>query len=127
MSNIPHEVTAHVVVEFARNFLRTLAGKYGGAATLNEIRVMNQVVLCYTKRRDCSVTRLQKATGIPISTISRIVMNLQSKDWLSDRQDPSDGRKRIISLGPRSLDRTTEDISKLIQWINDFRDHGLPT
>ncbi len=127
MSNNPHEVTAHVVVEFAKNLFRMLAVKYGGASTLNELRIMNQVNLCHIKGRSCSVTALHKVTGIPISTVSRSVSNLQGEGWLSDRRDRTDGRKRIISRGRRSLDRTPEDISKSIQWINDFRDHGLPT
>ncbi len=104
-----------------------LAEKYGGASTLNELRVMNQVILCHIKGRSCSVTTLHKATEIPIATVSRAVSNLQREGWLSDRRDISDGRKRIISPGHRSLDLTPEDISKTIHWINDFRDHGLPT
>jgi len=127
MSNNPHEVTAHVVVEFAKNTFRILAEKYGGASTLNELRVINQVILCHIKGRSCSVTALHKATGIPKSTVSRIVTNLQRDGWVSDRPDRTDRRKRIISPGHRSLDRTPEDISKAIQWINDFRDRGLPT
>ncbi len=127
MSNNPHEVTAHVVVEFAKNLFGMLAEKYGGASTLNELRVMNQVILCHIKGRSCSVTALHTVTGIPISTVSRTVSNLQREGWVLDRRDRTDGRKRIISPGHRSLDRTTEDISKSIQWINDFRDHGLPT
>ena len=127
MSNNPHEVTAHVVVEYAKNLFRMLTEKYGGASTLNELRVINQVILCHSKGRSCSVTALYKATGIPKSTVSRIVTNLQRDGWVSDRPDRTDRRKRIISLGPSSLDRTTEDINKAVQWINDFRDRGLPT
>ena len=127
MSNTPHEVTAPVVVEFAKILFRMMGEKYGGACTLNELRVMNQVVLCHIKGRTCSVTAFHKATGIPKSTVSRTVCNLQREGWLSDRRDITDGRKRIISPGQRSLDQTPEDINKSIQWINDFRNHGLPT
>ena len=127
MSIYPHEVTAQVVVEYTRKLFRMLAEKYGGASTLNELRVMNQVILCHIKGRSCSVTALHKATEIPIATVSRAVSNLQREGWLSDRRDITDGRKRIISPGHRSLDLTPEDISKSIHWINDFRDHGLPT
>ncbi len=127
MSNNPHEVTAHVVVEFTKNLLRMLGEKYGSAATLNELRVMNQVILCHIKGRSCSVTALHKETGIPKSTVSRTVCTLQSDGWISDRRDRTDGRKRIISPGHRSLDQTPEDINKSIQWINNFRDHGLTT
>ncbi len=127
MSNNQHEVTAHVVVEFAKNLLKMLGEKYGSTTTLNELRIMNQVILCHINGRSCSVTALHKETGIPISTVSRTVCNLQREGWISDRQHRTDGRKRIISPGDRSLDQTSEDMSKLVQWMNDYRDHDLPT
>jgi len=127
MSNNPNEVTAHVVVEFAKNLLTMLNEKYGSATTLNELRVMNQVNLCHINGRSCSVTALHKETGIPISTVSRTVCNLQREGWISERQHRTDGRKRIISPGDRALDQTPEDISKLIHWMNGYRDHDLAT
>ncbi len=125
MISKPHDVQAQAGVEFARNLLRQLADKYGGASTLNELRVMNQIVLCHLKGRFCSVTALHKVTGIPIPTVSRSVANLQNDGWLSERRDPTDGRKRLITLGPRSLQRISDDIERGIRCINDFRTHGL--
>lgn len=122
-----HDVTPQVVVEFSRNLLRQLAEKYGGDCTLNELRVMNQILRCSLQGQSCSVTALHKVSGIPMPTVSRSVAHLQNDGWLSERPDPDDGRKRIISLGPRSLALTWNDINERIQWINDFRDHGLPT
>ncbi len=122
-----HDVTPQVVVEFSRNLLRQLAAKYGGDCTLNELRVMNQILRCSLQGKSCSVTALHKVTGIPMPTVSRSVAHLQNDGWLSERPDPDDGRKRLISLGPRSLALTWNDINERIQWINDFRDHGLPT
>jgi DNA-binding MarR family transcriptional regulator len=69
------------------------------------LRVINQVVSCCLAGRTCSVTALHKVTGIPVPTVSRAVANLQNDGWLSDQQDPADGRKRIISLGPRWIGR----------------------
>ena len=43
-----------------------------------------------------------------------------------ERQDPTDGRKRIISFGPRSEESTPDDIGRSVQWIKDFRKNGLP-
>ena len=120
MSNKPHDVTAQVVIEFTRKLYSALAEKYGGDRTLNELRVMNQIICCSLKGRTCSVTALHKVTGIPIPTVSRSVANLQSHGWLSSRQDPNDGRKRIISLGPRSLDRIDEDIAADVEWFEKF-------
>lgn len=127
MSNFPHPITAQVVVEFSRNLLKDLAEKYGGACTLNELRVMNQIIRCSLAGRTCCVTALHQITGIPIPTVSRSVISLQKNGWLSDRRDPTDGRKRIISLGPRSLELTGDDINSRVEWINAFRENGLPT
>ncbi len=126
MANKPHDVTPQAVVGFTRSLYLLLAEKFGGDTTLNELRVMNQIILCHFKGRCCSVTALHKVTGIPIPTVSRVVAHLQYSGYLVDRRDPDDGRKRIISLGPRSLELTWDDINARVQWINDFREHGLP-
>jgi DNA-binding MarR family transcriptional regulator len=126
MINKKHDVTAQAVIEFSRNGLRILAEKYGGDCTLNEVRVMIQIIRCQLEGRTCSVTNLHKATGIPIPTVSRAVANLQRDGWLSEKRDPTDGRKRLISFGPRSLQNTPDDIKLSIQWINNFFRHGLP-
>ncbi len=124
--NEPYDVTAPAVVEFMRNLFRTQAERYGSAATLNELRVMNQVILCRLNGRSCSVTALHKVTGIPKPTVSRVVANLQDDGYLSDRRDPDDGRKRIISVGPSFLELVHDDIDGAIRWINDSREHGRP-
>ncbi len=126
MINKTHDVTPQAVVEFARNGLKILAEKYGGDCTLNEARVMIQIIRCDLEGRTCSVTALHKATGIPIPTVSRAVANLQSEGWLSEQRDPTDGRRRLITFGRRSLEKTPDDIERSIQWINNFREHGLP-
>jgi len=70
------------------------------------------------------VTALHKVTGIPLPTVSRAVANLQRDGWLSEEQDPTDGRKRLISFGPRSIKTTPGDIERSIQWIEDFRSNN---
>ncbi len=109
-----HEVTAQAVVEFARNGLNILAEKYGGECTLKEARVMIQIIRCQLEGRNCSVTALHKVTGIPIPTVSRAVTNLKCDGWLSEQPDPTDGRKRLISFGSRSLQTTPDDIERSI-------------
>lgn len=121
----PHDVTAPAVVEFVRNLFNTLARKYGSDCTLNELRIMNQIIRCSLMGWTCSVTALHKATGISIPSVSRAVTKFQKNGWLSDNRDPANGRKRIVSLGPRSLKETRDDIDKSICWINNFRDNGL--
>ena len=126
MNNEPHDITAQAVVEFARFGLKILAEKYGGDCTLNEARVMIQIIRCHLEGRTCSVTALHKATGIPIPTVSRAVANLQNDGWLSEQRHPTDGRRRVISFGPRSLEKTPDDIERSIRWLNNFFEHGLP-
>jgi DNA-binding MarR family transcriptional regulator len=104
-----------------------MAEKYGGECTINEVRVMNQIICCHLQETYCCVTSLHKETGIPMPTVSRCVIKLQAEGWLSEKRDPDDGRKRIISLGPRSLNETLDDVSRSIRWLNNFRNHGLPT
>ena len=59
---------ARAVIEFARNGLTILAEKYKGDCTLNEVRVMIQIIHCQLERRTCSMAALHKVTGIPIPT-----------------------------------------------------------
>ena len=125
MINQTHEVTAPAVVDFMRTMLKTLSDRFGGEITLNELRVITQVVQCHLAGRTCSVTALHRITGIPIPTVSRSVAHLQSEGWLSERLDPSDGRKRTIFIGPRSMKLAQDDINVGIQWFNDVPDHGL--
>ena len=87
---------------------------------------MNQVFWCHLDGQCCSVPALQKVTSIPLTTVSRIVTNLLSDGWLSEQQDPTDGRKRIISLGLRALKWAYDDIDEQVQWFDDFRERGLP-
>ena len=116
---------AQAVVEFARHGLKIIADKYGGDCTLNEARIMVQIISCQLAGRTCSVTALHKVTEIPIPTVSRAVANLQREGWLTDRPDPNDGRKRIISFGPRSLESTPGDIEQSVKWILDYRKKRL--
>lgn len=127
MFDKPHDLTAPAAVGIARNLLRHLAEKYGGETTLNEVRVINQVIHCHLNGGRCSVTALHKVTGIPMPTVSRAVANLLRDNWLSERRDPADGRKRVITLGPRSLQRTSDDIDRGIGWINDCLEQRLTT
>lgn len=120
------EILAKAVVEFARNGLKIISDKYGGDCTINEARVMVQIIRCHLEGDTCSVTTLHRMTGIPLPTVSRAVANLQREGWVADDPDPTDGRKRIISFGPRSLESTPGDLNVSVQWMRDFMKHGLP-
>ena len=117
-------LTPEAVVQFAKNGLKTLSDKYGGDCTLNEARVMVQIIQCHLAGRTCSVTALHRATGIPIPTVSRAVANLQREGWLADQRDPNDGRRRVITFGPRSLESTPGDIEEATLWLNESAKRG---
>jgi len=125
MSNKPHDVTAPDVLELTRILLRTLAEQHGGDCTFDQLRVMNQISRCNLDGRTCSVTALHRVTGIPIRTVSRVVANLRHDGWLSERQNPTDRRRQIISLGPRTLKAARKDIDRATRLINVIREHGL--
>jgi DNA-binding MarR family transcriptional regulator len=127
MNENVRDVTAQVIIEFTRKLYRALAEKFGGDCTLNEVRVMNQIMLCSLNGEFCNVTGLHKETGIPMPTVSRSVANLQRKGWLTTQQDPDDGRRRIVTLGPRSVELATRDIEETAKWFNDVLEHGLAT
>ncbi len=126
MSNKMHDVTPKALLEFHRNLLRELSMNYGGDTTINELRVLNQIIYCGIEGRTCSVTALHKVTGIPMPTVSRAVTNLQNGGWLCETRDPDDGRKRVITLSPRSRKQTIGEIDGKVQWVNEFRQRGLP-
>ena len=125
MNKNAHDVTVQVIVEFTRGLYKLLAEKHGGDCTLNELRVMNQIICCCLQGQTCCVTDLHKVTGIPIPTVSRSVAHLQSNGWLSEQQDPDDGRKRIVTLNPRALEMVSSNIEEMAEWFNDYREHGL--
>ena len=125
MSDSPYEITAETLVQFHRTLLKELSDAYGGDSTLNEVRIMNQIISCSLKGRTCSVTALQRITEIPLATVSRSVASLQEGGWVSERADPNDGRKRILSLGPRSEELTFDAIEEKVEWFKNVQKYGL--
>ena len=115
-----HDIHGEVVLEFTRKLYRGLAECYGGDCTLNELRVMNQIILCQFKGRFCSVTALHQATAIPLPTVSRCVCNLRRKGWLDEQAHPDDGRRRIISLSSDFLRIARREIGKKADWLNNY-------
>ncbi len=91
MTNKPHDVTAQAVVQFTRILFGVLSEKNGGDTTLNELRVMNQIILCHIKGRCCSVTALHKVTGI--STLAQT-----SLDYISSFESDSILHREYIQI-----------------------------
>ena len=112
------------IIEFTRHLFSALSEERGGDTTLNELRLMNQVIICHLKGKTCSVTSLHEKTGIPVPTVSRILTALQYSGWLCDRRDPNDGRKRIISLSTETITKLNADLLCMTEWFSAFREQG---
>jgi DNA-binding MarR family transcriptional regulator len=112
------EFSREDVVELIRMALSSLAEVRAGDTTVNELRVVNQLIICHLHGRSCTVTSLHHRTKIPMPTVSRIVAQLQSKGWIYDEQDPEDGRRHIIKLKPGALQTMTIDFDSLAGWLN---------
>ena len=95
-----------------------MAQKYGGDCTLNELRIANAVSVRSLAGEPCSPTLLAQDTGIPKSTVSRSLASLVSKGWLNDRTDPADRRRRIIQLSEIAIQRRSEDLREVINWLS---------
>ncbi len=125
-STEPVEFTGEVVVEFIRQLLEDLIRVRAGETTVNELRIVNQLIICHLNGFECTVTSLHRRTRIPMPTVSRIVTQLQCKGWVCDSQDPHDGRRRIIKLKPDALETMTIDFEAMAEWLNAFSRRGLP-
>jgi DNA-binding MarR family transcriptional regulator len=126
MSTDRREFTREVVAEFIRQILNNLSQVRAGETTVNELRIINQLVNCFMHGHHCTVTSLHRRTRIPLPTVSRIVAQLHGKGWIFDEQDPYDGRKRIIRLRPEAMETMALDFTALADWLNEYSERGLP-
>lgn len=113
----------YLIIEMTHELFEMLSDKFGGDKTLNEIRVMNQVIGCDHARQACEVSFLAETTGIAISTVRRVVGNLFDQGFLHERINPDDRRRTIITLGPRS-ERITDDIEEIRERITALREEA---
>jgi DNA-binding MarR family transcriptional regulator len=71
--------------------------KYGGETTLNEFRVMNQIIICYLQGSSpCTFRCLVSKIPVKRSTISRAVTRLVQRECVREEIDPRDRRRRLI-------------------------------
>lgn len=124
MGSQKHDFSPPAIIEFTRHLFNGLTQERGGDTTLNELRLMNQIIICHLKGRCCSVTSLHDKTGIPLPTVSRIVTSLQYSGWLTDRPDPNDGRKRILALSSDAVKKLNADLHCMVEWFSAFRENG---
>lgn len=90
-------------------YLDMVASKYGGDATVNEVRVMNCVFRGHMIGKDVGVSFISRELGIPKSTVSRAVLDLRANGWIREELSSLDGRKRFLRLTSKLLDRFAKD------------------
>lgn len=72
-----------------------------GTTTLNELRIIAEIVTKTALGEEISVTSLSKTLGMPLSTISTHVTDMISKGWIGEEINPEDRRKRFLTMsGP---------------------------
>lgn len=109
------ELSHGLIFRYGREYLALLSEKYGGASTLNEIRVMNGIMLA--EETGCchpGVTSLADALEMPKATVSRAVANLMAKGWVAEEADPDDRRKRLLRTTGAHAERNPADVERLV-------------
>lgn len=108
------ELSYDTMERFTFRLLERLSAKYGGAATLNEIRTMHCV---YTNPRGTTPSDIAHGTGIPRSTVTRSLATLQAEHWVVIKVDPDDHRRRIVKPSRRA-GSLHHEFDSLIRWVD---------
>lgn len=118
MNDIP-DLDEHLrrnLIRFASLLFSTMASKYGGSTTLNELLMLNYGFVCHAMGKELNVTAASKDLEMPKSTVSRLLTEMRAKGFVKERQHPTDRRKRIFHLADPYLDRGNADIQHLLDW-----------
>ena len=84
-----------------------MAKHFGDEITLRELRVRFRLFSECAKGPldEFTYGEIAKATGVPSATISRYLLFCIVDGCLSERIDPEDRRRRLLSLSPAGADR----------------------
>lgn len=104
------------LIQFASLLFNRMSEKYGGATTLNELKMLNYGFVCHANRVDISVTQAAKDLGIAKSTVSRILTDMRAKGFVTEESHPTDRRRRLFHLADAHLNRGDTDIRMLLDW-----------
>ncbi len=86
--------------------------------TLQELRVLNAMTLCFVDHHPVTQSEIVEITGLSKATVSRYVLNWLNLGWLSEAIDLKDRRRRPLSLtefaleNSKSLTATLSNITK---------------
>jgi len=106
------------LIRFASLLFNRMSDKYGGATTLNELKMSNYAFVCHASGIIMSVTRASKELKIPISTMSRIMTSMRAKGFLTEEEHPTDRRRRVFRMADAYLGLGDSDIRMLLDWCD---------
>ena len=96
--------------------------KYGGETTLNELRVINQITICYLRGiTPCWFGCLVSNTPVKRSTISYAVARLVQRGYICEEIDPRDNRRRLIYLTESFAADVRRHFKSLPEWSSGRR------
>lgn len=104
------------LIRFASLLFSTMATKYGGSTTLNELLMLNYGFICHSTGKELRVTSASKDLQMPKSTVSRLLTGMRAKGFVKEHQHQLDRRKRVFHLADEFLDRGNTDIEQLLDW-----------
>ena len=85
--------------------------------TLNELRVLNTMTLCFIEHSPVTQSEIVGITGLSKTTVSRYVLNWLNLGWLSESIDVTDRRRRPLSLTEFAIDNSkslTNELAAII-------------
>ncbi len=106
------------LIMFASLLFNKMTKKYGGATTLNELRMLNYGFVCDARGEEISVMNAARELGMTKSTVSRILTGMRAKGFVIEEMHAKDRRRRIFRLADAYLNKTDSDMRDLLQWCS---------
>ena len=93
-----------------------VGGNLSGDLTLNQIRVLQFINLCWRHRSGAATSHTEICTALqmPSSTVSRAVAKFIESGLVVEEMDPADGRRRLVVSTGRLRDDHDNDLDLLL-------------
>ena len=105
----------HIMRRAVQRHAAIFANKMGADLTPTRFAALAMLF----ERGDLSQNELGRLTAMDIATIKGVVDRLQAKGLVTNRVDPNDGRRKIISLTQAGFQHLAQAIPKGIEITND--------
>ncbi len=116
--------SAHYMKSLIGEVLSLLSLHFKGATTINHLRIGHYIgQISLYENRPTNNAEIATALGIPRATVSRIVSDCVEKQWVVERADPDDGRKKLLYIEPDHplADNFEKDFRQLVnELIENF-------